>query len=238
MKKHSVFYLLIFAALGFITSCLGDSGQKILIGSYPGVVLKRNDSAKIYLRGGDVIYSSQASASVDDGDCLIVDFTLDYGRPENSDSGRAKGFLTVDAITMTPVPSRQLLNVWTDTSVVLPAEHVLSSIQERHALIQNRFFLFSEHRNNSYPLLFELSYKPDQERTDRVYDLFLRIRHEGEPAAAALPALQYNAFDLTDLRNREVGQDSLFFRIHYVQGFNKDSTQINWTSTSAYRFAL
>jgi hypothetical protein len=220
----------------FAVSCLGDSGQKIAMGNYPGVVMKRNDSIKIHLKGNDVVYSSRINATLEDGDCVIIDFSLDYGLPENSDSGRTKGFYTVDISAITPVPGQSMRSLLTDTSGVLPNEHTIASVQQRNAFILNRFFLFTEHRADTLPLYFDLSCNPEQIATDGVYDLFLRVTKNIESSAAAQPAIQYNAFDLTDLSNR--ANDSLRFRINYVQSFNRDSTQINWGVTPVYRFAL
>ncbi|MDR2390049.1 MAG: hypothetical protein LBD89_09760 [Tannerellaceae bacterium] len=237
MKMYNVYGLFYLLLLLTATSCLGDGGQTISLGSYPGVVVKRNDSAKIYLKGHDVIYSPQTNTSVDDGDCVIIDFTLDYGKPENSDSGRVKGYLTVDISRITPVSYQAAGSLVTDTSAVLPNEHTLSAIQQRNALILDRFFLYTEHRSdNTSPLHFDLSYDPEQTVTDKTYDLFLRVTKDMEASPAAQQQVQCNAFDLSELSKRET--DSLIFRIHYVQGFNKDSTQINWSFTPAYRFAL
>jgi hypothetical protein len=206
------------------------------MGGYPGVVVKRNDSAKIYLKGHDVVYSSRINSNVNDGDCVIIDFSLDYGIPENSDSGRTKGFFTVDITRITPVSGQDILTTLTDTSVVLPNEHTIASVQERNAFILNRFFLFTEHRDDILPLHFELSCDPNQQKTDGIYELFFRVTKITEATPAVQPNLQYNAFNLADLSKKET--DSLIFRINYVQSFNKDSTQINWASSPVYRFAL
>jgi hypothetical protein len=237
MKKYSIHGLLFLLLLSFVASCLGDGGQKISLGSYPGVVVKRNDSAKIYLKGHDVVYSPQITSSVDNGDCVIIDFTLDYGIPENSDSGRVKGYLTVDISRITPVASQTAHSILTDTAAVLPDEHTVSSIQQRSAFILNHFFLYTEHRSdNTSPLYFDLSYDPNQAVTDKTYDLFLRVTKNTEASPVTQLQVQCNAFDLSELSKRET--DSLIFRINYVQDFNKDSTLINWSSTPSFRFGL
>jgi hypothetical protein len=235
MKKYGLFCAAL-TLLSLVTACLGDSGQKVSMGNYPGVVIKRNDSVKIHLRGNDVVYSPRIATSVDDGDCVIIDFSLDYGRPENADSGRIKGFLTVDVSNVSLVPRQEMNTSLTDTSLMLPNEHTLASIQQRNVFILNRFFLFTEHRGDTLPLHFDLSFDPEQVPADKVYDLFLRVTKNTEAPAATQPNIQYNAFNLTDLRNRET--DSLIFRINYVQSFSRDSTQINWGVTPVYRFGL
>ena len=199
--------------------------------------MKRNDSVKIHLKGHDVVYSSRInSTNVNDGACVIIDFSLDYGIPENSDSGRTKGFFTVDITQLRPVASQDLLAALTDTSAVLPNEHTIASMQERSALILNRFFLFTEHSNDTWPLHFELSYDPGRQKTNGIYELFFRVTKIPEATPAAQPKVQCNAFNLAELSKKET--DSLIFRINYAQSFNMDSTQINWTSGPVYRFAL
>ncbi|MDR2811096.1 MAG: hypothetical protein LBB84_11185 [Tannerellaceae bacterium] len=236
MKRYNIYGIFSLLALSAVTSCLSEGGQIVSLNGYPGVVQKRNDSTKIYLKGNDIIYSPQTNVSVDHGDCVMIDFTLDYSKPENSDSGRVKGFLTVDISNVLPVSAYPLHNVPTDTSVVLANEHTISSVQQRNAFILNRFFLYTEHRSDMLPLHLDLSYNPNQTLTDKTYELFLRVTKDTEATPAAQLQVQCHTFDLTELSGRET--DSLIFRIHYVQGFNKDSTQMTWSSTPVYRFPL
>jgi hypothetical protein len=236
MRKNAVFGVLFAILLPFVTSCLREGGQKVSMGNYPGVAIKRNDSIKIYLKGNDVVYSPRINSNVENEDCVIIDFILDYDKPENSDSGKIKGFLTVDISNVEFVPSHDLQTKLTDTAVILSGEHTIASVQQRNAFILNRFFLFTEHPADTLPLRFELSYDPYQATTDKVYDLFLRVTKIMESPYAPQLKTQYNAFNLTDLRNRET--DSLIFRINYARGFNRDSTQIDWAATPIYRFAL
>ncbi|MDR1356072.1 MAG: hypothetical protein LBJ58_00185 [Tannerellaceae bacterium] len=236
MNKNALFGVLFALLFPFVTSCLREGGQKVLMGNYPGVAVKRNDSVKIHLKGNDVVYSPQVNSSIDDGDCVIIDFSLDFGTPENSDSGRLKGFLTVDISNVEYVPGHDLRSELTDTATILPGEHAVAAIQQRNIFILNRFFLFTEHSADTLPLRFELSYDPYRAVTDKVYDLFLRVTKISESAAAPQPKTQYNAFNLTDLANRTT--DSIVFRINYARGFSRDSTQINWAVTPTYSFAL
>jgi hypothetical protein len=236
MNKNALFGVLFVLFSSFVTSCLREGGQKVLMGNYPGVTVKRNDSVKIHLKGNDVVYSPRINSNVEDGDCVIIDFSLDYGIPENSDSGVAKGFLTVDISNIEFVPGHDLQSELTDTVTILPGEHTIAAVQQRNVFILNQFFLFTEHPADTLPLRFELSYDPYQAVTDKVYDLFLRVTKIEESASAPQPKTQYNAFNLTDLTNRIT--DSVIFRINYARGFNRDSTQINWAVTPTYSFAL
>jgi hypothetical protein len=236
MNKNASFGVIFALLLSFASSCLRESGQKISMSNYPGVAVKRNDSVKIYLKGNDVVYSPRINSNVGDGDCVIVDFSLDYGIPENSDSGMTKGFLTVDMSSVEFVPNHNLQKELTDTAILLPGEHTIAAIQQRNIFILNQFFLFTEHSADTLPLRFELSYDPYQTVTDKVYDIFLRVTKIAESQSAPQPKTQYNAFNLVDLANRET--DSIFFRINYANGFSQDSTRISWAVTPIHRFAL
>jgi hypothetical protein len=204
--------------------------------NYPGLVVKRGDSTFIYLKGKDVIYSPSVSSDLENGEGVIVDFTLDYGKPENADSGKIKGFLIAEITKITPIPGNPLLNTLTDTVKTLPAERILSTIQQQNAFILNRFFLFSEHRGDTLPLRFQLSYDPLQVAADKVYDLFLRVSYRTDQPSANQATTQYNTFDLSELSRKET--DSLFFRIFYVKAINRDSTQLTWATSPVYRFGL
>ena len=97
MKRISLFILYSLLAVIFVTSCLGDSNQKITIANQPGVAMKSSNEVKIQLKDSIFIYSSQLSG-VDNGDCLLLKYNLDYSLGANSDSGRQTGFFTVDLI--------------------------------------------------------------------------------------------------------------------------------------------
>jgi hypothetical protein len=235
MTKGGFYCILLIMAATIGTSCLSESGQKVNLGNYPGVADKRGDSLFFYLKGKNRVYSPVGGANVDQGDCVIVDFTLDYGMSENADSGKIKGYLTVNITKMSPVPLHELSDAPADTSAALPNEQTITSVQQQNAFILNRFFLFTQHKTE-LPLHFELSYDPQQITTDKVYDLFLRVASLADEAPSVQPATQYNAFNLEELSHKET--DSLFFRINYIQSFNKDSTLLIWATTPVYRFAL
>ena len=236
MTKNGFYCILSVLSLSLVTSCFSDGGQKVNLGNYPGVVVKRKDSAYFHLKGNTVVYSSKANSGVDNGDCVILDFTLDYGLKENADSGSVRGFYTVNITKTIPVPNYDLLVEKTDTSALLPNEQIISSIQQGNTFILNRLFLYTNHPVDTLPLNFALSYNPQQTTTDHVYDLFLRVSHKTDAAVGTQPTVQYNAFNLEELSRKET--DSLFFRINYIQSVNKDSTQLLWKSSDVYRYGL
>ena len=231
MKANIYIITAIIAA--FAISCLGEGGDKIQVGNYPGVAAKHGDSTFIYLKGHERVYAASGANSLNDDDCVLIDFMLDYNRTENADSGRIKGFLTIDLQRAIQVEKYQLLNTATDTSQVLPAERALSSVLEQHAFIRNKFFLFTNHPADSLPLQFNLYCNPASPKTNGAYDLYLRIISRADGAVASQPTTSVNAFALDELSNRET--DSLFFRIHYITNANAG---VNWGSTGEFRFLI
>ncbi|MDR1981316.1 MAG: hypothetical protein LBQ39_06845 [Tannerellaceae bacterium] len=229
-------------------SCLAESSQKLRVGNQPGVVeTASNDSVFIHMRDYKV-YASKFSGNVENGDCGLVNFDIDFGSPENADSGKIKGFRTVSVIKFDTVPRHTLLTAaaleLTDSSIVVPNEQLVSSLEQRNTLVGDVYFLFSVHsRQDSLPLHFNLSYNPDyapprNEQNQPVYDLFYRVIKEvGASPQPTAPTKYYNAFDLKQLIDATQG-DSLFFRIRYARSYNKDTTQINWASSDVYRYGI
>lgn len=219
----------LWAALA--VSCLANGGQQVSLNNYPGVVSVRNDSTYIYLKGGDVIYAASGGNAAD-GDCVIANFTLDYGLSQNADSGRIKGFLTANITGLTSVPQHNLQTTLGDTSSIRADERAVG-VLSLNAFIRDYFFLFTTHAADSLPLNFDLSCNPHP-AADGAYDLFLRVNAQTDQNKASQPTTQYNAFNFGALGE---GTDSLRFRLHYVTGFSGD-TAVKWAVTPLYRFGL
>ncbi|MDR2533192.1 MAG: hypothetical protein LBC81_00175 [Tannerellaceae bacterium] len=226
-------YIIAATIAALAVSCLGEGGDRIKIGNYPGVAARHGDSTFIYLKGREKVYAASGANSLNPDDCLLIDFMLDYSRPENADSGRIKGFLTIELQKAVPVERHTLLNAATDTSQALPAERTLLSVLAQHAFIRNKFFLFTTHPTDSLPLQFNLYCDPASPKTNGAYDLYLRIIPRSDGAVASEPATIVNAFAMDMLSSRE--PDSLFFRIHYPTRINAG---ISWGTTGEFRFPV
>ncbi len=240
MKKCALFCIFSIIISIIVTSCLGESGQTISVVDQMGVVRESGDSTYVYIRGNERVYSSGFGNEVDNDDCILFSYNIDFSSAENKDSGRIKGFRTADITRYTPIPRHNLLMTLSDTSARLDNEITVSSYQKRNALILNNFFFTTEHVQDSLPLLFNLSCNPEQAKVNasgnKVYDLFLRVAKNMEADSALQDKVQFNAYNLDELVRRE--QDSLIFQINYVSSFNKDSTAINWAKTDIYSYSL
>ncbi|MDR1200221.1 MAG: hypothetical protein LBL58_01140 [Tannerellaceae bacterium] len=242
MKKISLFIIYSLLAVIFITSCLGDSNQKITIANQPGVVMKSGDEIKIQLKDSIFVYSNQLSG-VDNGDCLLLKYNLDYGLGVNADSGRQAGFFTVDLIEANGVPLYTILNEL-DTTTMFRNERLIKEIQQGYAYILDRLFLYTIHPVDSVQLqnLFELAYNARKEpsgvdgNNNPVYNLYLRVfKNPGveEQRTSTPDRLFINAFNLAGIAAKEkaAGKDSLFLKINYISSFSRDTSSITgWAS--------
>jgi hypothetical protein len=229
-------------AVIFITSCLGNSNQKITIANQPGVVIKSGNDVKVQLSDNISIYSDRLTSGIDDGDCLLLKYTLDYGLDANSDSGRTAGFFTVDLVEANGLPQYDIKNE-IDTVNMFGNERLITTIQQRHAFILDRLFLYTQHQVDSFRLqnFFEIAYnaksEPQVTNNRRIYNLYLRVfrNTEVEEQKTNNPeSIFINVFNLSSIAQKEkaLGNDSLLLKIRYVRSFNKDTTAVtNWAET-------
>jgi hypothetical protein len=242
MKKIGLFIPYSLLALILITSCLGDSNQKITIANQPGVVMKSGNEVRVQLKDSIFIYSTQLSG-VDNGDCLLLKYNLDYNLGVNADSGRQAGFFTVDLLEASGVPLYTVLNEL-DTTTMFRSERLVREIQQGYAYILDRLFLYTIHPVDSFQLqnLFELAYNAKREpsstdvNNNPVYNLYLRVFKNpvaDEQRTGAPDRLFINAFNMSAIADKEraAGKDSLFLKINYVGSFSRDTSSItDWAS--------
>lgn len=238
MKKCALFCIFTMLAVTIITSCMGESGQIVSMANQPGVVIKTPDSTKIQTR--DItLYSDRYTASADDGDCFILQYNIDFGLFANADTGRRTGLYTVEILNMEAVPMPDLETTLVDTATVFTNEQTIS-LQKRYSIIRNRLFLYTQiNPDTVLPVnTFSLSYTTEaapatSDGNKKIYDLFLRSTKEPSNGTTIdlSKKIYLNAFNIYDLLSKKGSDDTLFFRINYVNSFNKDSTAItHWSS--------
>lgn len=245
MRRHTFLYVAVSVFLvSLISSCLGDEGDMVSVGNQPGVVVKNATETKVMLRDIE-IYADNFGGGVDNGDCLILKYKIDFGLLANSDSGRRSGLYKAEILQTDTVHNEPLLaELELDTVSVLPGEQIISSLQQRYAIINNQFFLYSVHKEDSLKRrlhnLFELSYNPEQEPRQEenraIYDLYLRVVKAKDGEVVSEPEKIFvNAFNISELLAKS--NDSVFFRVKYVSNFNKDTTAVaNWSASSVFRY--
>lgn len=245
MKKKEL-YSVFAVCLMMLSSCLGDTNTQITVGEQEAVYQVQPDRGLI-IKDGRLLYSSQISSlSADGGDCFLVEYSFDSSSPQlqNSDS------LSVTLMSTTEV---DLWNLDDKPSgdAVLEDEQLTSSIQKRMAYIRGRLFLWTNLREpRSQRDSFIMSYDPANmfETADgkRTYNLYLRAVKkavdEGDETAIAL--YYPNAFNIeeyfNEIRAKEEAQggDTLRIAVKFASRFNKDTTQVEWTTSDPFEFPL
>lgn len=245
MKKIVIYGLSVMGLL--LTSCLGDPATSLTMALQPAVV--QLEPVKVLcVKGGDKISSTDfQKKSVADGECFLVDYSIDMGAAENAEGGKANGYYTAIIGPYTNVSKWPLFTNLTDTLGVEPNELSVSVVHDRRAYIQGEFFLFTDLAGHleSQVDSFSLSYNPDQAMVgdSRIYDLYLRVMKvkEGQEQTEAT-LFTANAFHLEDFVNEasaketpdKDGKRTVNFRINYVSGFNSDTTQCIWKSSNVF----
>lgn len=245
MKKIVLYGLGVVSLL--LTSCLGDPATSLTLALQPAVV--QLEPVKVLcVKGGDMISSADfQKKDVANGECFLVDYSIDMGAAENADGGRVNGYYTAVIGPYTSVSKWPLFTTLTDTLRVEPDELPVAALYDRRAYIKGEFFLFTDLAGHleSQVDSFSLSYNPDQAMVgdSRIYDLYLRVikTKEGQEQTSAT-LFTANAFHLEDFVNeasaRETpdkdGKRVVNFRINYVSGFNSDTTQCIWKSSNVF----
>lgn len=244
-------YSLLAASVAF-TSCLGDGSTSLTMVNQPGVV-QLDPTKVVCVKGGDMISSADFQKSnYEDGDCLLLDYTIDFGAGENSNKGSANGYYTAEIFTktITDLNKWPLYNTLTNSNIILEDELVVSSVQSRCAYIKGHFFMFTD--LNEHPVnqvdSFSLSYDPKQvigaEGADRVYDLYLRVVKKEEGSGTASSLLVANAYYIEDFvkeakkTENALGLEELNFKVNYVSGFNKDTTECVFKASNLFTIPI
>ncbi len=239
MKKGGLFCVLGLFALIAISSCLGEDGQKITVDNQPGVVIKTNDSTKVYLKDR-VIYDDKFGSAYNHYDCILVKYNIDYGLFANADTGRRFGLFKAEILKHQEVPKLAFFSQLTDTATLLfdREERLLPSIDKQYSIIQDQLFLYTNHTvvdsivpNDYMELSYDTELEPvwDEINNKDVYDLFIRVAKGVETTTNKTTESQLkfiSSFNIEDLLAKNSSGDTIFFRINYGKSFNKDTTKI------------
>lgn len=245
MKKNKTGYVCgtLFCLLAF-GSCLGDTATQLTMANQMGVVTTRLPSAgkAVYVKGGEVISSEDfQTANVADGQCVLFDYSIDYGAAENADGGASTGYLTATIYdnTITTVDRWPLHGVPADTSRALPGELPLSNLQARTAYIHGMLFLFAVIAN--HPTVqrdsFVLSCNAQQSvGADGVHEFYLRaVRTVAAPDSVRGNSLivpcAFRIGNFVDSVAQANGAEKVSFRINYARSFGPDSLTVNFGAT-------
>lgn len=230
------------------SSCLGDPATSLTMANQAGVIATNEGPGKvIYVKGGEKITSeSFQQANVEDGECILFDYSVDYGATENVDGGESLGYMTavIYENTITEVDKWDIYSTLTDTAKVGTNELTLSSLQARSAYIKGNLFLFTEMKNHTVNQRdsFSLSYDPTQHLDEeQIYSLYLRSYLSEGQSGAGQSMIVPCAFDIEDFVksvSEKNGTQEVKFRINYATAFGQDSLSVVWKSSDVYTINL
>ena len=240
MRKTVLYGVWVFC-LVVLSSCLGDPATQLTMANQVGVVVTGYGPGKAIYTKGNVVVSSEdfQNANVEDGECILFDYSIDYGTANNMGAGTDTSYIeaVIYENTISEVNRWNFFNTLTDTSVVEKNELLLSSLQARSAYIRGNLFLFTEMSNHPANQVdsFSLSYNPDKLLgDDKIYSLYLRTIMIESDTTKGQSMIIPCAFNIEDLvKDAEKNNlDELKFRINYASAFGKDSLSIVWKSSS------
>lgn len=247
MRKTILYGVCVFC-LVVLNACLGDPATQLTMANQAGVVVTGYGPGKAVYTKGDVVISSEdfQKANVEDGECILFDYSVDYGLANNMETGTDNAYIeaVIYENTISEVGRWGFFSTLTDTASVNVNEQLLSSLQARSAYIRGNLFLFADMSNHPENQVdsFSLSYNPDQFLgDDKVYNLYLRtIRTEADMVTKGESMIIPCAFNIEDLvkEAKKNAFEELKFRINYAYSFGKDSSSVNWRSSDVFTIDL
>ena len=245
--RKTVLYGVFAFCLVVLSACLGDPATQLTMANQAGVVVTGYGPGKAIYTKGDVVVSSEdfQNANVEDGECILFDYSVDYGGASNMGAGTDAPYTeaVIYENTISEANRWNFYDTLTDTSVVAKDELLLSSLQARSAYIKGHLFLFTEMSNHPTNQVdsFSLSYDSDKLLgEDNIYSLYLRTIRIKADTTMGKSMIIPCAFDIEELvkRAEQNQSDELKFRINYAYSFGKDSASINWKSSDVFTIDL
>lgn len=248
MRKKKLYGVLAFCVV-LLSACLGDPATQLTMANQAGVVVTGYGPGKVIYTKGDVVISSDEfqSANVENGECILFDYSIDYGSTANASAGTDTSYMTATIYenTIAEVDRWQLQDTQIDTTSVNRGELLLSSLQARSAYIRGNLFLFTEMSNHQANQRdsFSLSYNSSQTLGDeKIYDLYLRAVLLESDTTAGQSMIVPCAFDIQKFVNdaaKRNGTSEVKFRINYASAFGKDSLSISaWKLSDVFTIDL
>jgi len=246
MMKRYYLYIMTAVLCPLFVSCLAEGGSEVTLASQPAVVKNVAGKKSLIIRNAAAISSDEFAnrSNVLEGDCALVDFTVDLSSAENIMKDSV-GYYTAQSINFVPMEKRSVAKELTDTATLIVNEQIVPSIYNKSILIEDCLFLFTEHSVHFSNDMVDLSYNDDAEpvvdnNMRRVYSLHLRLAGE---VISSSKEIKYNVFDLSQFINdkgaKEVlaGNDSLVFRVNYLNAVRGDSEGV-WRYSPEFSLPL
>lgn len=246
--KRNIYYIPLLLLAVMITSCMGESEEKITYQRY-GVVMSQpyfcfytTDGEEATLVSSPEVENIEGIAA---GDCYELVFRANF-------AGRADDQIyTVEMLSAEPVAEWELetMEDFLPDSIATDREQFFTPNLRKAQLIRGRLFLPLElkERRLEQRDYFRFEYNPDSiaiEGERRVYSLYLRALQEEASDSVIGKWIQTDALILDSFieqagaTEKEAGRDSLHFRLNYPNRFSVDSLLIRYTAADVYSIKL
>ncbi len=258
MKKFGLFLAAVCAAVGMLTSCLGETENSQTLSNVPAVVSTASSSSgTIYVlnTAGSFAITSSAlqSTSLNVGDCVMVSFNLDFSSDENANAS-SLGYYNASITSISKVDkfNMESLSLPEDTTQLLENERVLASamnLMYYNSYLSGYLFLVSniallDDEEVDWHLFADMhNIEPTEEESGvNTYSLFLRVVTTEEPDSedvtnTVVPNAYYarNFIDAVSSKEEAAGNSYFNLRIYYVSEINETTNTpvwnyVTWTS--------
>ena len=93
--RKTVLYGIWAFCLVMLSSCLGDPATQLTMANQAGVVVTGYGPGKAVYTKGDVVVSSDdfQKANVENGECILFDYSIDYGTANNMGAGTDTSYI-------------------------------------------------------------------------------------------------------------------------------------------------
>jgi len=234
MKRLRMTTLTVLAsAMVLLTSCLGEGGSETSLYGIAGVVESQPLTYKKVVRisDGSLIYSPglDADASIEPGDCCLIDMYIDYSVQNVEQLGyyaaTISNYVDVD---------KWFISSSTDSLKVRPNEQMIYDIPSLN-FISNKLFIYSQHKEQSTQKnTYRLTYNPNEEVKEvdgyRIYNFYFSCQKVEDGKSPEITPYHVNAFDVEYVlkqiaqKEKTLGNDKLSFKINYIKTINADSS--------------
>jgi hypothetical protein len=217
-----------------LVSCL-SGGENVSSGSSIGVLTVDEKSGKSILSTPYGPLYSGIFADESLGTCWYVQYTIDFGIPENSSPLLGtNGYYTATVTAKEELPRYEISGVLVDTSLALPNETaVISGVSGILGSVNGIWFLThslsaSADQRTAWSLSYAGSDMWREESGRHIYNIYLRatIRLAGEKSperteVACAYAVQ-SFMESAATREKSVGSASFYVRFNYVTSIDED----------------
>ena len=245
MKKR---YYILFGICALLSACMGESGDVCKYGSQAGVI-RATSEKYIQLYSGDRVTSEiLQEQTYKVGDCCMIDYKVNYGKPDSIEPGYYK----VDVLKYEPVP-RWDIQTTIDTTSVTPDESFLTLNWLKSLYVDGCLFIYPEYKRyytsqrDSFRIFYDPEMKPeiDELTGKRCLHVYLRstCKYDMTDTIYQSKIRLPQALDISELvaqakERGYVSGDSLNVRVSYPEYFLADSSAFGWRTSEALTILL